>query len=186
MNHPFEQLSPNSRKGLFWIAFVASLILIAVFGVIGEPLITPAAPSGIVSFELAGNPANAQAMLDSWDESARLYAAFGLGIDYLFMVAYSTAIALGCVWAARVLQRSNWPLIWLGNILAWGQGLAGILDGVENAALSVVLLKVPASPWPELAYWCASIKFSLIFFGLVYTFLGLAIVIVERIKVQQK
>jgi hypothetical protein len=186
MNHPFEQLSPAFRKGLFWIAFAASLILIAVFGVIGEPLITPAAPSGIVSFELAGSPANAQAMLDSWDENARYYAAFGLGIDYLFMVTYSTAIALGCIWAAQVLRRLNWPLIFLGSILAWGQWLAALLDGVENAALSVVLLEAPASPWPELAAWCASIKFALIFLGLVYTFLGLAVAWVERMKVQPK
>ena len=45
--------------------------------------------------------ANAQAMLDSWDARAQLFAAFGLGLDYLFMPAYGLTAALACLLVAR-------------------------------------------------------------------------------------
>jgi hypothetical protein len=182
MHHPFESLSPEWRKKLFWAACAASLIIIAVFGVIGAPLNTPAAPSGVVSYELAGSVSQAQAMLDSWDQTARLYAAFGLGFDYLFMLAYSTAIGLACLMAGDALRRRGWPLAQAGRLLAWGLWLAAILDGIENVALSVILLVAVASPWPELARWCATFKFGLIFLGLVYAFLGLAVNLVGRLN----
>ena len=182
MVHPFEYISPEWCKKLFWVSFAASLIIILVFGVIGEPLNTPAAPSGVVSYELAGSVAQAQAMLDSWDQTARLYAAFGLGFDYLFMLAYSSAIGLGCIMAAGALRKRGWPLAQFGSLLTWGQWLAAGLDALENIALTVILLVNVASPWPELARWCATFKFILIFLGLVYAFLGLAVNLAGRLN----
>ena len=187
MHHPFEQISPEWRKKLFCVTFAASLIIIIIFGVIGAPLNTPAAPSGVVSYELAGSVAQAQAMLDSWDQTARLYAAFGLGFDYLFMLVYSSAIGLGCIMAAGVLRKRGWPLAQMGGPLAWSLWLAAGLDAVENVALTVILLVAAASPWPELARWCATIKFILIFLGLVYAFLGLAVNLAGRLaRVESK
>lgn len=185
MAHPFENTPPERRTSLFWASFVASLIIIFIFAVIGKPLNTPAAPSGIVSYELAGSVAQAQAMLDSWDQTARLYAAFGLGFDYLFMLAYSSAIGLGCIIAAGALRKHAWPLAQLGGLLAWGQWLAAGFDAIENLALTVILLVNVASPWPELARWCATVKFILIFLGLVYAFLGLSVSLAGRLNQAQ-
>lgn len=175
MVHPFEKIPPEWAKKLFWITFIASLLILLIFRVIGAPLNTDAAPSGIVSYELAGNVAKAQAIVDSWDQTARLYAAFGLGFDFLFMLVYSSAIALGCVMAAGVLHRYNWPLAKVGTWLAWGLWLAALMDAVENVALTVILVSKVYSPLPELAGWCATIKFNLILIGLVYSFLGLVV-----------
>ena len=182
MNYPLMLLPTKWRARLFWITFLASIGIILVFGVIGAPLNTPAAPSGIVSYELAGSVPQAQAMLDSWDQTAKLYAAFGLGFDYLFMLAYSTALGLGCIWAADVLLKRGWSLARLGSPLAWGLWAAAGLDAIENIALTVILLAVNASPWPEIARWCATLKFALLFLGLVYAFLGLALNLVERLE----
>lgn len=173
MRHPFEVVTPEKRKRIFWLTLAASLVLLLVFNTTGAPLITSAAPMGIVSFELAGAPERAQAMLNAWDMSARLIAAFGLGIDYLFMVTYSMSISMAGLMAAEALRRCNWPLAQLGGPLAWGQLLAALLDAVENVALMVILLGGATSPWSWIAYWCASVKFILIFLGLVYAFFGL-------------
>jgi hypothetical protein len=149
--------------------------------VIGKPLITSAAPAGIVSFELAGTHTQAQIILDSWDARAKLFAAFSLGFDYLYMLAYATAISMGCLLTALAMREQDWPFSSLGAPIALGMWLAAAFDAVENLALSLILLGgVTEGIWPAIARMCALVKFSLIFIGLVYVFYGLAAWLVRR------
>ena len=180
MSHPFAKLPTDLRKKLFWISASGSIILMVLSNMVGGGLITDAAPYGIISFEFAGSPSQAQAIIDSWNSQARLSAAFSLGLDYLFILAYSTAISLACLWTADMLQERNWPLARLGVPLAWGQWLAGALDAVENLGLVLLLLYSAGNPWPGIAKWCALIKFTLVFLGLVYAFYGLVVYLVTR------
>jgi len=183
MPHPLLSLDLRHRNTLFWVSFAASIAIMAVMGVIGEPLVTPQAPLGIVSFELAGTPNQVKLILDSWDERAQQYAAFSLGFDYLFMLAYSTAIGLGCLLAAAAIRSLAWPLAALGVPLAWGMWLGALFDVVENLSLTLILLAgATANAWPIIALYCALIKFGLIFLGLVYGFYGLVVGLVGRLK----
>ena len=125
MNHPLQSLSPAQRRTAFWILLPATIVLIVIMNGIGAPLITPAAPYGIISFEFAGTLENAQAILQSWDADAQLHAAFSLGLDYLFMLAYSTAIGLACILAGSVLHSKGLPLAGMAAWLAWAMWLAG-------------------------------------------------------------
>ena len=181
MRHPFQSVPSSKRKILFWFLLASTLLLMFILNVVGAPLMTDAAPAGIVSYELAGNPINAEQILSSWNQDARLHAAFSLGLDYLFMVVYAAAISLGCVWAAEIIRSRGWPLASLGVYLAWGQWLAAILDAVENLGLTLILFNPVVSPWPEIARWCATLKFALIFLGLVYALYGLTVGIVSRL-----
>ena len=174
MRHPFQSIKASSRSRIFWFLLAAAVLLTVIMNWISQPLITPAAPYGIVSFELAGTAARSHLIIASWDKIARLYAAFGLGLDYLYMVVYSFTIGLGCILAAEALYRGKFPLGSFGALLAWGLWLAALLDALENIALAVQLLEQGSSPWPLVALVCASAKFSLIFLGLVYAFYGLA------------
>ncbi len=180
MRHPFQSITGRHRKFLFWFLLASTLLLMFILNVIGAPLITSAAPSGIVSYELAGSPANSENILSSWNQDARMHAALSLGLDYLFIVVYAAAISLGCVWAAEVVRSHGWPLASLGAYLAWGLWLAAVLDAVENIGLIAILFGQVVSPWPEIARWCATFKFALIFLGLVYTLYGLAVGAVSR------
>jgi hypothetical protein len=180
MRHPLDQIPPARRQPVFLALLAVNLAIFWVFRVTGASLTTPAAPSGIVAFELAGSPARAEEILASWDALTRQAAAFGLGLDYVFMATYSTAIGIACLWADGRLRAARWPLSGLGGWLAWGQFLAAGLDAVENAALYTLLMGPVRSPWPEVAAVCASGKFALIFFGLVYAFYGLAVHLVVR------
>lgn len=173
MNHPLASLPGRTR--LFQVLLVLTLLISIVMGIAGQPLNTPAAPNGIVSFELAGSAAKAQAILDSWDELTRTRAGFIQGLDFLYLCVYSTTVGLGCLLASGVLKSRNWPLAGLGSPLAWGLWLAALFDVVENAALVILLLGPVQSPWPQIAWGCAILKFGLLFIGLVYVFYGLAV-----------
>ena len=169
MKHPLDFIPNTSRKPIFWVFLVLTLVLFAIFRPLGAPLTTSTAPSGIVSFELARTPANAQAMIASWDSRAQLFAAFGLGFDYLFMPSYAFAIALACLLAAG---RHPGGFARIGAWLGWGAFLAAIFDAVENIGLWNSLLGNVNSLWPGVSFWCATFKFALILLGITYGLIG--------------
>jgi len=188
MKHPLESIPSTSRKPLFFAFLAGTLILFAIFRVLDAPLQTSAAPNGIVSFELAGTSFQTQAILDSWQEIAYMassvagepvpgmvsrvyaFAAFGLGIDYLFMPVYATALALGILLAAG--RHDGW-FASFGAWLGWGAYAAALFDAVENFALvRMLLMNQVWSPYPQMAALSATIKFSLLALGLVFALVG--------------
>jgi len=187
MRHPLEFVSSPYRKRLFFAFLFLTIILFAIFRVLDQPLQTSAAPKGIVSFELAGSPLQAQAITEEWKRSSLLlsavagqadpeivnipyaFASFGLGIDYLFMPLYALALAFGTLLAAK--KHSGWFKS-LGAVAGYGAFAAALLDAVENYALFQVLLGRVYSPYPEIAFYCASLKFGLLIFGLLYALAG--------------
>lgn len=169
MKHPLEFVPLENRRRLFLTFLTLTLALFAVFRVLDEPLRTSAAPDGIVSFELARTSENAKSMLSSWSEAGKLNAAFGLGIDYLFMPLYAFALAFGTLLAAE--KHSGWVRS-LGAAAGWGAFAASLFDAVENFALFRILLGVYESSHPALAAVCAMIKFGLLFLGVGYALTG--------------
>lgn len=169
-------MQPNAhliRSGrVLWLFIISTLLLSAVLQVIGRPLQTAAAPAGIISFEFAGTLENAQQMLASWDQGQRVRAGLSLGLDYLFLVLYSTAIALAAFRVAGTWQRSRPLLATAGVWLGYAQWLAAVLDAVENVALIYLLLGSHNTLWPPLAWGCAAVKFLLVGAGLLYVLLG--------------
>lgn len=169
MNHPLAIISPDKRKPVFLLFLGPTLILFAVFRILDVPLRTPAAPNGIVSFELAGDIRPAADILASWDARAELFAAFGIGLDYLFMPAYALALSLGVLLAS---SRHPGGFAKLGAWLGWGALVAPFFDAVENYGLLHLLLSSLTSLWPLVSSVCATVKFALLVLGLVYALVG--------------
>lgn len=169
MQHPLAFFPEKLRKPLFWVFLTGTVIIFAFFRPLGAPLTTSAAPSGIVSFELARTTSNAQAMIGSWDARAKLYAAFGLGLDFLFMPVYAMALSLGSLLAAG--RHRGW-FANLGARMGYLSFGAAIFDAVENIGLWNSLLGHAQSAWPSISFWCATVKFSLILLGIIYGLIG--------------
>ena len=183
MQHPLVFIPNLYRKQLFSIFLTLTLLLFAIFRVIDQPLRTEAAPNGIVSFELAGNPETARLITDSWKQRSLslsavagqpnpdivnvtyVFAAFGLGIDYLFMPFYASALAFGTLITSR--RHEGW-IRSLGAVAGYAAFAAMIFDAIENYALFRVLLGEFHSSYPVIAAFCAIIKFGLILFGVLY------------------
>ncbi len=199
--YPFNWLSTSGQKRAFVALLALTLAVMVSLNALGGPLNTEVAPLGIVSFELAGELSIAQSMVESWGQTGQVYAGLNLGLDYLFLVAYSSCISLGCVLVARSLSRSNSarpgssdpgqkrgfgnPLRAIsdvGVLLAWAQFGAALLDAVENYALIQVLLGSQQELWPVVARWCAIPKFLIVAAGLVYVGVGAVLVMVTKAR----
>lgn len=158
-----KPVSGRSFKLSAW----AAAVLFILMSWIGRPLVVPGvSPLGIISFEFAGVLDNAQRMLEAWGAGGRLLAAFSLGFDYVFMLAYAAFFALLCL---RCASRAPQSLARLGVWLAWGQWLAAAFDALENISLFNVLLGSSVALWPGLAFICAALKFTLIGLAVVYS-----------------
>lgn len=170
LRHPFEWLSPTAQKRALWLLLPLTWVVMFCLQRIGRSLVTTAAPHGIVSFELAGDAIRANAITDSWlSPGAHFDAGLSLGLDYLFMPLYASAIALCCV----LLSRSLSPMfVTLGALLAWAQFVAALLDAVENYALINVLQAEQGNLWPAVARGCALPKFMFVVLGLLFVVLS--------------
>lgn len=162
---PISSLAPRTRRRLVTVAWLATVGLTVILALLDVPLRSDRAPHGIVSFELAGSRAAVDAILASWDPHARVCAGLSLGLDFLYPIAYSTALASVCAWAARRRTR-GWRA--LGVRLVWGQWLAAAFDGVENVALIGLLLGSESTRLPPLAASFAALKFVLLIAGVLY------------------
>jgi hypothetical protein len=174
MPDPYQNLPVAVRRRLMVLVSLAAIVIMIVFGWLGAPLTTPAAPLGMVSFQLARTPQQWQAILASWEARTQLIVAFCLGADYLFMPVYALAITLADRWAGQALRQRGWPLASLGVPLVWGVWLAALLDAVENAGQTALLLGNAHPSLPGFIWIVAVLKYALVFIGLTYAFFGVA------------
>jgi len=98
-------------------------------------------------------------------------AAFGLGLDYLFAMAYALTLAMACQTFAGSVPEGLWNR--LGIWLAWGSLAAGAFDLVENTAMAMMLLEGRLVPWAVVATGSAVAKFMLVGLALLYVVAGI-------------
>lgn len=163
-------MSTDSGNSLFtaaqqrwqrWLTISTIAIAIAML-IVDHPLKTAHAPLGIISLQLAGGTQAAKQVVYDWGHKDRLAAAFGLGLDYLFLSSYSVWMFFGCRWAAVRWMKSSPNRGSLFGKLAWGAFAAAILDAAENVVLLIFLQSDGRSVLYPLAFWCAVVKFLLI------------------------
>ncbi len=181
MPTPFSWLPVSSQGRAFALLSVVALVLMGSLQISGAPLKTDVAPSGIVTFELAGVPTQAEAILQSWGPEGRVSAGLNLGLDFAFIVAYVCAIGLGCVLVGCRLSSVARPFAVAGIWLAWAQFVAGMLDCIENYCLIRLLLGSRDAWMPALARACAILKFGIVGIGILYVLIGAVVVLALRI-----
>jgi hypothetical protein len=86
MLDPYKWLSDSAQRSALLIFLLLSVTLLTGMHALDQTLITDAAPSGIVSFELAGNIKQAKQILEDWGPEGRIYAVLSLGLDFLFLI----------------------------------------------------------------------------------------------------
>ncbi len=170
IKHPLDFIEVKNRQNIFFIFLILTAAIFLVFQFIDKPLQTSAAPSGIVSFELAGSVTSVNAMLESWNSSALLYNAFGLGFDFLFMPIYAVTISMAVLLSSK---RRNAAWEKAGNIIGWAAMAALLFDAVENLALFSMLVGRVSGPYPQVAAICAMVKFGLIILAVFFGLIGL-------------
>ncbi|MFO0691948.1 MAG: hypothetical protein U0230_00180 [Polyangiales bacterium] len=175
MQHPFLGLDTAAFRRRYVPLLVATLAFAGFMGWVDARAKTEATPFGIVSFQVAREPLHAQWILETWSRGigTNSWVAFGLGLDYLFMVLYSTLLSLSCVAVAERLSSSPAART-MGIGLAWASWLAAAFDAVENFAHFRMLVREPVERWIGVSFVCASAKWALLGASIAYAAVGFA------------
>lgn len=154
---------------LVWLGLLFATIVLAV---LAAPTGLP--DPGIVEFEVAGTGERSLEILTGWGSSGRDDAARSIRWDYVFIVAYSTTLALACLWRIDETRRRHHRA--MASTAAAAAVVAGLLDVAENLFLQAQIDRFDESADPGAydsdAVWAfvfAVSKFLLI--GLVLVFL---------------
>jgi hypothetical protein len=164
MNHPYSWLPQSLYSKLFKRILPFSLLVTVAMVTLHDSLKSATAPLGIVSLQMARTPQEVQTLLAHWTGNHQVVLQFGLGLDYLYMVAYSLAISLACVLGGEKHSQLKTWAAWA----SWGAIVAGLLDAVENAACIIAITSAPTPLTTQLTYTCATIKFTLVALGLLF------------------
>ena len=170
VTHPFEAISPRRKRNLFIALLLLTCLVYGVGYFIGAPLETAAAPSGLRSLELSGDPIVSTIILQSWDTPNQLRASFLLGLDCLLLLLGTTALGLACIWAGD--QFDNKWLNRSGVWLAWCQWAANLPGILGDAATAAILFGQRGSFWPQQAKFEIEYKFYLLSLGFAFVLLG--------------
>lgn len=155
----FHTMPRHILKYTWWALLALTLLVGGVIAVIDEGIRTPAAPLGIVSFELCAFSDACVDAMRSWDTHASQLVALSLGLDYLFMLLYPATIFVSLWFMLPLLgTRLQMPTRWVAGS-SWGMAIA---DAVENYFLTQMLLTglVQGLAWPAAIF--ASIKFAIL------------------------
>jgi hypothetical protein len=130
----------------------------------------------ILGFEFAGSEQKAAQVMAEWGGEGRNYARWSLWIDFGFLLSYGSFFTLASL-ATRDYAREGGlrRLAAAGGVAAIAAAAAAMLDAGENVFLLLAIGGHGGSYAPPIAMSCASIKFLLIAFAIVYVSSGQAI-----------
>jgi hypothetical protein len=168
--HPLNSIPEGAAT---WIVFAALLILSLALGKLAGPDLDSPEISKcnrrIIALERPASDADghrapdARGVIGEWAQARRLDAVRrSIWWDYGFILAYTTLTALGCVIAARAFFAEGSPEYKAVLLIAWLPWLAGLFDCVENYAMLRMLGGFEGETLPQLAWWCATVKFGII------------------------
>jgi hypothetical protein len=164
---------PLTRKQLLIATGIATVAFNIALYILDRKMIHAGGPS-IVDFELAGSKGQAAQIMAEWGESGRDYARWSLWVDFGFMLSYGAFFTLAAL-ATRDFARENGrrALAAAGTVAPLAAASAAGFDSVENVFLLLTLGGHGGSFAPAIATACASVKFLLIAFAIVYVLWGL-------------
>ena len=179
---PYNNTTPEFRKKMLYWSGIFTVVITVIFNILDQSLVTPGdeVADGMVAFELTNNIHDARIMVDMWGEKGRLVAAFSLGLDYLYLIAYALFLGIIAYETGKKLTGRSALLAKPGYWLSWLMILAAVYDAIENFALIRILTGCQYSLWATTAYYFATIKFAIVIITLVYIFLGLVMMWVTR------
>ncbi|MBL7759586.1 MAG: hypothetical protein JNK08_02715 [Sediminibacterium sp.] len=153
------------------ITAVSCLVVIVLMRLQGAGLTGPNTPRGILDLEFANSPARLTTVLAAWEQAT---VTCNIWIDFLFIPTYVLLLSLSV--AAVAAKRNKGLLRSAGTLLQRAAFVAGILDISENLLMlqSIAGNYTPDSLW--LTYYCAIIKFGIVFCILFYLLISIPII----------
>ena len=160
------------RRGLI-ASGIATVALLLAMSPADERMQDTGGP-GIITFELTGGQDRADEILAEWGEEGQDAARESLWIDFGFLIAYGTFLALAAAAVRDLARERSWRrLAAIGGVAVAFGPLSAAFDALENICLLLTLDGAGAA-FPLLATIFAACKFVLLAATIAFLLAGLA------------
>lgn len=169
---------------LLIITVAAFLLFILINFFIFGPLSAASPVFGILDLEFAWTVERVQLIFTTWgypgDTSVIQLHIAGVYWDMLYIIGYGLFI-FGCI--VLVSRRFEGNMLTVGLYISLTPLIAGLCDVIENINLLIMLYNPTSFPafTPLITGIFASIKFGLLFLGIIFFFVALAVVVIKLI-----
>ncbi|HRP44994.1 MAG TPA: hypothetical protein PLU27_09520 [Ginsengibacter sp.] len=150
-------------RTILWL-LVATLILMITINIQNKLLISPSAPSGIISLELSNTAPQVKEIAREWAGEKMIAFYINMALDYFYLLFYGTFLYLACRYFAlrHISFRKTGIYASVAGLTAAG------LDAIENG---LMLIHINFSPSDFLAVMTSAIattKFILAAFAVLF------------------
>jgi len=174
MKHPFENLPAGTLRRVYWVFLALTGVVTLLMGEFGkfhpdgapDPKEIRTVPT--TRMEFFTTTAEWESTLQSIGQNGKTAFLRQTYLDYLYLCTYSTLLAAAVIGVTRAVKHRG--VIVFARWLAWGQWVAGLLDGIENYGMLHNAAGPISETWAMISCVCASLKFGLIIVGTLYVF----------------
>lgn len=139
---------------LKWLALASGAGMVILM-IINQYLITPGAPQGMISYQLAGDTESARQIRRAWGSSGQFWAHLSLYLDFLFVAIYLTFVLK--LSNHLMLDRPGVREQQLGKLSKWMFIIGGSGDVAENVFLLIAITRPEAEDHWAIAAVVASL-----------------------------
>ncbi len=158
---------------IFYSCLAGTIIMMVVMFITGRPLKTATTPGGILSLEFANTRTEVKEILLAWEKTSMEKPAvidaakLNTYLDFIFLFFYSLFLYSCCLRLAGKAGQGN-SFSKISRRIAPLALVAGGLDIVENAGILKSLQGAPTDSVAKITAFCATLKFGLVIFVLVF------------------
>ncbi|MHA1932670.1 MAG: hypothetical protein ACW96X_09040 [Promethearchaeota archaeon] len=175
---------PKSRIS-YVLAVVGFLIVLLVEIFVFIPIESAISTYGILDYEFAWNGTKVLSIFSAWGPNGISNQITAIYWDFLFIVGY---VSLAFSLIALVFQRSSESVQTIGRYIPITPILTGVFDVIENVFL-LLMATNPSSIIDSnalLASLSASLKFGLLFVGIIFFIGALILLLYNKILKKNK
>lgn len=172
---PIGLIGPFSRPMLFFALNAIFLLLLALMYWLLKPA-NAKTPQALRTLTFASGTKVAAEIVKSWEETGRRRASVALRIDMLCVVAYASALVLGCQMARDGFAERGWSAMATVSILIAGLAIAaGLFDLVENWGQLQLIAGRSSANGLRMTAFCTRMKFTLGAVAAIYVVASMAV-----------
>ncbi|MFW9824307.1 MAG: hypothetical protein ACFFE4_15295 [Candidatus Thorarchaeota archaeon] len=174
-----------SKKTLYLLIIIGFLIVLFVEIFIFIPIESLVPTYGILDYEFAWNVGRIVTIFSAWGADGIVHQITAIYWDFLFILGY-VSLAFGLI--IIVYQRSSEFIQNMGVYITITPFLTGLFDVIENVILILMATNFNfiIDTNAILASLSASIKFGLLFVGIIFFVGALILIILKKIRERNK
>lgn len=146
-----------SNRTIILLLLAATITVMLVLRIQGNPLSTAQAPLGILSLEFSGDASQTGRIVHDWKQGLQQVFLWNMALDFIFIIFYSSFLYFASYY--YLLLIPSWKM--LARLVSKLALIAGCLDIFENVLMMISFNGNINTPVSMATFVVATLKFSL-------------------------